>query len=1365
MGGGGKRTKSGSPSGSGTSTPGTGYPHTRTPSHPGSRSPSAIGGSGTSLPNDTSLSTPQTSLSPLGTKHPITQTITGVSTSARNSTGGAWTGLEKALQALRITTKICPPFASAVDDLVSCLPMFAAAAKNRGDYDDLATGLKAMVDLLIWHLNDTVSKEIIDAITEIAEAIRKEIESINMHQAHSIARRILTEDDLIRRYRRIEQLFCRLQGEASLGAWSGVNELLLEKRLESLSPAKLARFDSELSTEVSRRGCTKDTRTKILEDCMAWSENPVSAKIYWMNGMAGTGKTTIAYSLCERLQAGKQLAASFFCTRLKDKLPNNLVIVVDALDECDDPDTVVLFLDMLFRSAMELPIKFFVTSRPEPAIRNIMMVENERSRSILYLHEVEQSLVQADVELYLREELGSISPTDAYIQELAEHAGNLFIYAATAVRYIRPIGKAVNSKARLAKILAVSAESTKKLSAIDALYSTILTAAADDQELDPEEQANIRLVLWTAVCACEPILIHTLSVLSGLNNKDDTMIALQPLRSILYVSDHSEIVTTLHASFPDYIFNQERSGPFYCDKASHGQLISEQCFKIMRAQLRFNICSIPSSFFPDDEITDLGDRVSANVSEELFYACRFWADHLSETSPLDALLLLAHEFLSQQLLFWMEVLNLKKCIAIGVVSTAKLNTWFTQESVDAPTELLTLASDSYKFVARYAPSPISAYTSHIYMSALPITPPSSSVRSLYFPRFKGLFNISGRALDRLEETAVSTWASIRPIRSAALLPNGDRIALGNDNGTISVHNAYDGKYVVPPFRAHKKVIASIGISSNGMEMVSGSYDMTVSVWRVHDGSLMFGPFRGHTNRVTSVAFSPDATRIVSGSDDCNIAIWTPRNADIPMRALTGHEKGVKTVAFSPDGSRIISGSADRTIRLWDLSNGATILTFRGHRGPVTSVQFSPDGLHIVSGSSDSTLRIWNVSDGSSSHNLVSSYLYHGISSIAVSQDGNTIVCGSLGRMICLWNRHDGKPIARPFKGHTDSVRSVGFSADGTRVTSASKDKTVRVWDVHDRIQKPENISNGTDKLIAVLVSSVDQSRVALYTEFRICIWDLRTLACVVIQSSDAWFRNVQFSNDGSCIHSLDVNGTICTWDAQTAELLGGPHRYSTYPPFHGGWVTCSADGTRVVTCDNTDNKAELWHVHSNRSIAFCEGQANTRDHPGKPYAIFSQDGRQVHSYENYRSTPSGADYDRKTLARWIWNIRDENVTTILAQTEADMVYVKELRYSSDGWFLLVREHDKDRGDIYIQRLHINYPPFETRSDGWILDYKHQPLLWLPSEIQKDITGCNSVIISGSGHDIVQFVDYGDMLVGDDWSGCYVNTNSSQDVIT
>jgi hypothetical protein len=82
---------------------------------------------------------------------------------------------------------------------------------------------------------------------------------------------------------------------------------------------------------------------------------------------------------------------------------------------------------MLFRYATELPIKFFVTCRPVPSVHENLRSQDALTRSVLHLHDVEESLVQADIETYLNSELPSISPSTEQVKLLASRAGKLFI--------------------------------------------------------------------------------------------------------------------------------------------------------------------------------------------------------------------------------------------------------------------------------------------------------------------------------------------------------------------------------------------------------------------------------------------------------------------------------------------------------------------------------------------------------------------------------------------------------------------------------------------------------------------------------------------------------------------------------------------------------------------------------------------------------------------------------------------------------------------------------------------------------------------------------------------------------------------------
>src|SRR5436190_18896231 len=64
-----------------------------------------------------------------------------------------------------------------------------------------------------------------------------------------------------------------------------------------------------------REGCMEGTRIAILGDLLAWAMDADALPVYWLSGMAGTGKLAIALSLSRLLDANSLLGGSFFCSR------------------------------------------------------------------------------------------------------------------------------------------------------------------------------------------------------------------------------------------------------------------------------------------------------------------------------------------------------------------------------------------------------------------------------------------------------------------------------------------------------------------------------------------------------------------------------------------------------------------------------------------------------------------------------------------------------------------------------------------------------------------------------------------------------------------------------------------------------------------------------------------------------------------------------------------------------------------------------------------------------------------------------------------------------------------------------------------
>ncbi|CAE6447568.1 unnamed protein product [Rhizoctonia solani] len=652
----------------------------------------------------------------------------------------ALAGFRTSLEVLRDNAGVFPPLSSAAGILLSCIEGIETAGRNQQEYENLWIELTRSAEFLSQRMQGAGSLPVSNSFLNISKSIEQQAQEIETKLAKKtggrVRKTIIEEEEILGQYRRVESLFRQLQTDASMSIWSIVNSQLVETRLQGLESVKEATYDSGLSNEVGRRTCTEGTRIRVLEDLRDWINDPMSAPIYWMNGMAGIGKTTIACTFCEQMEGRKLLAASFFCTRnfpdcrrvnriiptiayqlaryslpfktalchvldqdpdiakktlskqfdkllkeplagMEGVLPQNLVVVIDALDECENGTEVERILDTLFRYATGVPLKFLVTSRPEPEIYPRIMQHNDQSRVVVHLHEIEKSLVQTDIKLFLEEELSLIALTPPQLEQLLERSGALFIYAATLVRYIQSGEKRANLHKRLKSVLELAPDASKRHAHLDALYKEVLKSAFDEEEAEEDEQEDVREVLRTVLVAREPISVETIASLTGIDDPQRVVSALQPLRSVIHQSEQTKLVSILHASFPDFMFSNDRSGSYFFDQLEYNQRLASRCFSAMETQLRFNICHLDSSFLEDNELEDLEARIKAHISSTLVYTCRHWGAHLDLAPRSEYLLKALADFFSNRFLFWMEVLNLRQEMNIGSETLVKAKDWLT----------------------------------------------------------------------------------------------------------------------------------------------------------------------------------------------------------------------------------------------------------------------------------------------------------------------------------------------------------------------------------------------------------------------------------------------------------------------------------------------------------------------------------------------------------------------------------------------------------------------------------------------------------------------------------------------------------------
>jgi hypothetical protein len=187
------------------------------------------------------------------------------------------------------------------------------------------------------------------------------------------------------------------------------------------------------------------------------------------------------------------------------------------------------------------------------------------------LHNISQSIIDHDIFIFLEYNLRLIGqeryldtgwPGEDAIKSLVENAKGLFIWAATACRFIRE-GKRF-TKSRLAVVLESGVTSTSAPEKhLNEIYSTVLNHAIsldyNDQEKE-ELYSMLRYKLGSMVVLFSPLSIYSLSRLLHLPKEEVDQI-LEDLHAILDIPENLIRPLRLHhPSFRDFLLDKNRCG-------------------------------------------------------------------------------------------------------------------------------------------------------------------------------------------------------------------------------------------------------------------------------------------------------------------------------------------------------------------------------------------------------------------------------------------------------------------------------------------------------------------------------------------------------------------------------------------------------------------------------------------------------------------------------------------------------------------------------------------------------------------------------------------------------------------------------------
>jgi len=469
----------------------------------------------------------------------------------------------------------------------------------------------------------------------------------------------------------------------------------------------------------------KDTRVQVLRDIDAWIKDLKGPQIFWLAGMAGTGKSAIAWTVCSRANGDLDviLGGSFFCSRstgvsgqrdvrcvvptlaqlmarqsvkfaealaaelardpeilhqqvrvqvekllykpllsLKDSLVP-ILFVIDALDECggqlaengalDDAETHRIVSDMLealvtfSESAVKLPVKFFVTSRPETHIRDTHVSEDAFSK-VLRLHTVDKEQVTADIRLYITNRLLSTSTlrglfTEDDVNTLVGLCNGLFIVAATALGHT--LGSGIElARARFNSLLNASRDilSIGATEPLDRMYAVIVEDAAKVGDVEANQLTMLLRVLAALLSARMTLSVTALADMLDIPISQ-LRASMTRLHAVIHVpeDDHDASLRPIHASFGDYLFGRALGRIRIPESLGH-EALAYGCLHVLENHLYFNISQSRSSFEPNSATKP------TSITLAIEYACLQWIYHVSTLLDLSK-----DDSISQSIVLWL----------------------------------------------------------------------------------------------------------------------------------------------------------------------------------------------------------------------------------------------------------------------------------------------------------------------------------------------------------------------------------------------------------------------------------------------------------------------------------------------------------------------------------------------------------------------------------------------------------------------------------------------------------------------------------------------------------------------------------------
>ncbi|GLA05581.1 hypothetical protein AnigIFM60653_006074 [Aspergillus niger] len=1022
-----------------------------------------------------------------------------------------------------------------------------------------------------------------------------------------------TEETHLEKWLRMYQQMQRKQEANNI--LLGVDRLLDDIRdvaqkieLDKLPIAEGAHFNSHMDEDQVE--CLENTRVELLDEITDWVDDTQGKTIFWLRGVAGTGKSTISRTVARKLQERELLGASFFfkrgegdrgnasrfittiakqfmialpqlrkeiATAMKDdlivskslkeqfdhlllkplldmemsngqRLP--VVIVVDALDECEERsiETIIQLLPRV-QESKTIYLKVFVTSRPEhPILEGFEQIEGEHKD--VALHEIERCTIERDMALFFEDRLSRIRKKrkleDTWPGEIKTQA---------LVDMAMPLFIFAATVCRLLEDYRWDPDDSLNNilkrqynnSQLDKTYLPVLEKLIGGQD----QQAQNELVKqFQQVVGIIVVLESPLSIasLSKLINVKENLIRIR------LDSFHSVLNIPSDNDKPVRMFHLSFR-EFLLHPATRENTILSVDGQSTHRDLAYKCIAV---------MMDPQHGLRQNICGLPGYGTSrddIGAERIERCFPAE---------LRYATRYWVHhltqgALNISDQDGVHEFLETHFLHWLEAMSI------LAHLSETIGSV-------------NMLLSVVQVT----VIFLISEPNLLDVHKIQTSHAFRISKFLYDakrfTLKNIPIVKKFPLQLYSSALLFAPEKCTI--RNTFF--HCVPPYFSQLPRVsdywgAELQTLETGFEKINClafspdgrtflTFGESLKLWETSTGELR-NTLVSHVPFGVKCAFSPDG-KLVAALTFGKILLWDSLYGTLKHTLEVLSEWGIAIAFLSNE--HLVLASSDKTLRIWSTISGKLQQTasFGNNEGPMSeqlvTTTFSPDGSLLVYTLQDGTTKLWDTAKTEVRHVLKS----HGekIKSLEFSPGGHILATGSRHGILELWDLCEGA-LQHTLRCHAIECRieSIAFSHDG-RLLALGCEKGLNIWDIG---QSPILTTFASRNMSIDLVTfSPDDKLVVLVRRNKVMLWDTARLEEMhALEGHTDSVRIVRPSPTGSFLASGSGDTTVRLWDILTGtvqRVLQGHSNAITD-------VSISPNG-HLLAASSEDGLIKIWDV-------------------------------------------------------------------------------------------------------------------------------------------------------------------------------------------